>query len=1056
MIFQDKPPALQPLRHAINDAFLADETECVSALLPLARLADAATQRVAQRARRLVTHVREKRLSLGGIDAFMHEYDLTSQEGVSLMCLAEALLRIPDSATADQLIQDKLVNADWGQHLGQSNSLFVNASTWGLMLTGRIVKFDHKEVENIGSLLGRIVARSGEPAIRLALRQAMRIIGRQFVMGQTIEEAIARSQEAENEGNHFSFDMLGEAALSRQDAQRYFRAYADAIKSLSALPGRGKDIYANAGISIKLSALHPRYEFSQRARVMRELLPDLLALALLAQKGGVSLTIDAEEAERLDLSLDLFEQMCRNSALAGWNGLGLAVQAYQKRALPVIRWLAELARDTDQQIAIRLVKGAYWDVEIKRAQERGLAGYPVFTRKAATDVSYLACARGIFDAGDCFYPQFATHNAHTVASIIEMAGDRARFEFQRLHGMGEVLYTGLADDALGIPCRVPVPLRVYAPVGSHEALLPYLVRRLLENGANTSFVNRIVDEATPIDKVIADPVQEIEALQRIPHPHIPLPQDLYGNERRNSAGTNLHDGHALQLLAGQMEEAMNHQWQACPLVNGEQISGMASEITDPGSRRRCIGHVVMADDVAIDRALDGANRAFAQWSMTAVEERSAYLERAADLLYEHHAELLALCVREGGRTISDAVAEVREAIDFCRYYAQLARELMASPRLLIGPAGERNTLSWAGRGVFACISPWNFPLAIFTGQIAAALVTGNTVIAKPAHQTPLVAALVVKLLHEAGIPGEVLQFLPGSGVEAGMRLVEDQRVCGVAFTGSTATAHTINQALARRQGAIPVLIAETGGQNCMIVDSSALPEQVVTDVVQSAFNSAGQRCSALRVLFLQREIAPRIFELLGGAMAELTIGDPALLSTDIGPVIDGHALDQLIQHVARMDKIGQLRYEAALPPGLAQGNFLAPRVYEIDDLPRLEGEVFGPILHVITYSSSRLDAVIEAINNAGYGLTLGIHSRIEEKAQYIQSQARVGNVYVNRNMIGATVGVQPFGGERLSGTGPKAGGPHYLYRFATERTLTVNLTAVGGDASLLLLDETQT
>ena len=1044
MIFQDPPPPLSPSRRAISAACLADESACVRALLPLAKMDDEAARRATRCARRLVEAVRARRLSQGGIDAFMHEYDLSSREGVALMCLAEALLRIPDSATADQLIQDKLADADWARHLGHSHSLFVNASTWGLMLTGRVVRLEQQDRDHVGGLLGRLVARSGEPAIRMALRQAMRIIGRQFVMGRTIEEALARGAEGDSAASLCSFDMLGEAALTRDDAQRYFSAYAHAIETLSRRRDPEPDLHARHGVSIKLSALHPRCEFAQRERVMTELLPRLTELAMLARRGGISLTIDAEEAERLEPTLDLFEHLCRHDGLADWAGLGLAVQAYQKRALSVIRWLAELAGQRGRPLAIRLVKGAYWDLEIKRAQERGLEGYPVFTRKVATDVSYLACAREILEAGELFYPQFATHNARTVASIMEMAGT-SRFEFQRLHGMGEALYAALAEEAPGIPCRV------YAPVGSHEALLPYLVRRLLENGANTSFVNRIVDESTPIERVIADPVREVERLHRLPHPRIPLPERLFGDERRNSSGVNLHDSLAVQGLAEQMAAAMKEAWRACPLAGGEAFDGESVQVTDPADRQRVVGEAIGSSEEAIRRALETAAGSCPAWSMSGVEARAACLERAADLLESHRAELLALCVREAGRTVPDALAEVREAVDYCRYYAHAARALMARPRRLGGPAGERNTLSWAGRGVFACISPWNFPLAIFTGQVAAALVAGNSVIAKPAHQTPLVAARVVKLFHEAGIPPDVLHFLPGGGAEVGMRLVRDERIAGVAFTGSTATARLINQALARRRGPIASLIAETGGLNAMIVDSSALPEQVVSDVLQSAFNSAGQRCSSLRVLFLQEEIAPRVTGLLRGAMEELVVGDPALLSTDIGPLIDETARAGILKHVAHMARSGRLLGETPLSVAPDRGAYFAPRAFMIDSLECLAGEVFGPVLHVVTYASDHLDGVIAAINGSGYGLTLGIHSRIEEKSRYIQERARVGNIYVNRNMIGAVVGAQPFGGEALSGTGPKAGGPHYLYRFATERTLTTNLAAVGGDAGLLSL-----
>jgi len=1035
-----------PLREDISAAWLADEAATIQRLLPLAELDAGAKGRVAQRAGQLVEAVRARRLARGGLDGFMHEYDLSSEEGVVLMCLAEALLRIPDSATADRLIRDKLTHGDWRRHLGHGRPLLVNAGTWGLMLTGRMVELEEGARKDPLALLGRLAARSGEPFIRMALRQAMRIIAHQFVMGRTMEEALARSREADNRRWRYSFDMLGEAALTMADAERYFQSY---VRAIEALAGQGgEDVFAAPGVSVKLSALHPRFESFQHQRLMEELAPRLLTLARLAQEAGIGLTIDAEEAERLDITLDLFEFVHGREELASWEGLGLAVQAYQKRALPVIEWLARLAAQRRRRIPLRLVKGAYWDAEIKRAQERGLDGYPVFTRKAATDVSYLACARRVLDLGEAFYPQFATHNAHTVAWLLEMAGSGRRYEFQRLHGMGEALYETLAEmpEAQSIPCRV------YAPVGGYEVLLPYLVRRLLENGANTSFVNRIVDEAVPVAEIIKDPVERIRGLALIPHPHIPLPADLYGSERRNSRGRNLHDRTALEALGREMAAALEAPWHARPLVAGAALGGAAREIRDPACRERIVGMVEEADEALVEQALAVALEAFPQWCATAAEERAACLERAADLMEVRGAALMALCVREGGRTVPDAVAELREAVDYCRYYAGLARCQFARPVVLPGPAGEDNRLTMRGRGVFACISPWNFPLAIFSGQVAAALAAGNTVLAKPAHQTPLVAARAVALFHEAGVPGEVLQLLPGGGATVGARLVADGRLAGVAFTGSTETAWHINRALAARAAPIAALIAETGGQNCMIVDSSALPEQVVTDVLQSAFNSAGQRCSALRVLFLQDEIAPRVLELLAGALAELRVGDPALLASDVGPLIDEQARRALDSHVARMAREGRLIGEAPLPKAATSGCFFAPRAYEIDSLGQLRGEVFGPVLHVIRYGAGHLDAVIDAVNGTSYGLTLGIHSRIDETANHICARVRAGNVYVNRNMIGAVVGVQPFGGEGLSGTGPKAGGPHYLLRFASEQSRAVNTAALGGNAELLELD----
>jgi RHH-type proline utilization regulon transcriptional repressor/proline dehydrogenase/delta 1-pyrroline-5-carboxylate dehydrogenase len=789
---------------------------------------------------------------------------------------------------------------------------------------------------------------------------------------------------------------------------------------------------------VKLSALHPRYEVAQTARVMRELKPALIELAKKAKAVDINFTVDAEEAERLEISLDLIDAALTEPSLAGWSGFGLAVQAYQKRAVPVIDWLADAAKRRNRTLMVRLVKGAYWDSEIKRAQERGLDGYPVFTRKVSTDLSYLACAKRLFAAGDTIYPQFATHNAHTVAAVREFAGNRP-FEYQRLHGMGEALY--------GQVVTPQQPCRIYAPVGSHEDLLPYLVRRLLENGANTSFVNRLADDRAPIGEIVADPVASVASLKDKPHPRIPLPENLFGTERRNSAGLDLNDLTVLRGLAAEMEPAAMTRWQAGPIVGGATVSGRPGRaIHDPTDLRRIVGEVIEAGASDVDHALSQAAVAARDWDAVPAEERATILERAADLYESHRAELMTLIVREGGRTIPDALSEVREAVDFLRYYAAHGREQFGRAIELPGPTGGRNELQLHGRGVFACISPWNFPLAIFTGQIVAALAAGNAVIAKPAEQTPLIAARAVRLLHEAGVPGNVLHLLPGDG-KVGARLVGDARIAGVAFTGSTETGRAINQALASRHGPIAPFIAETGGLNAMIVDSTALPEQVVDSVVASAFRSAGQRCSSLRMLYLQQEIAPHVLDMLRGALTALRIGDPADPSTDVGPVIDAGAKRALSDYVDELR--GKARLIAECAPLPASGHFVAPVAFEVGSIGELPGERFGPVLHVARFEVEDLDRVIDDINATGYGLTMGVHSRIDSRVEYIRRRARVGNLYVNRNTIGATVGMQPFGGEGLSGTGPKAGGPHYLARFTTERTVTVNTAAAGGDLHLM-------
>jgi RHH-type proline utilization regulon transcriptional repressor/proline dehydrogenase/delta 1-pyrroline-5-carboxylate dehydrogenase len=1024
---------------------LRDEGEHIEELLRTAPLPEAAGRKAQAEAIGLVERTRLRAADPAMVEAFMREYDLSSEEGVLLMCVAEALLRIPDQGTADKLIRDKLGDADWDSHVGQSSSLLVNASTWGLMLTGRLVNLAGETQRNASGSFKRLIGRMGEPAIRLAVRQAMRIMGHQFVMGRTIEEALKRSRSGDNANYRYSFDMLGEGALTRKDASRYLQAYRDAIKAIGA-GGPYPDVFAAPSISVKLSALHPRYEFNKRARVMTELKPAVLELAQLAKAHGIGFTIDAEESERLELSLELIAGVFLDPSLDGWQGYGLAVQAYQKRAPYVIDYLVDAARKAGRRMPMRLVKGAYWDSEIKKAQVDGLPGYPVFTRKANTDLSYLACAQKMFAAHDALYPMFATHNAQTIAAIHQMSEGRA-YEYQRLHGMGDHLYAEvIGKQNLDIPCRV------YAPVGSHEDLLPYLVRRLLENGANSSFVNRITDASLPPAELVADPVATVAGYASKPHPHIPTPNAIFGSERKNSMGVLLSNDETLSRLAADIQSAMK-TWQATPLVPGISSSAPFTDVTNPADRRQIVGRWQAADSAQVSAALDTAHAAYDAWDHTPAAARAKILEHAADLLEQRMPEIIALCVKEAGKSIAASVSEVREAVDFARYYAQQARKLFGAPEKLPGPTGESNELQLHGRGVFVCISPWNFPLAIFLGQITAALAAGNTVIAKPAEQTTLMAFVAVKILHEAGVPEEVLQFLPGDGATVGAALTSDPRVTGVVFTGSTETAWAINRALAARNAPLATLIAETGGQNALIADSSALPEQLVNDAVMAAFDSAGQRCSAARILFVQSDIAERTLELLAGKMDELTVGDPGLLSTDIGPVIDEDAKAILVAHADRMNREAKLIKACSLPEDCEHGSFFAPRAYEITGLSQLTREIFGPVLHVIRYEADALDDILAQINATGYGLTLGIHSRIDETVNKIAKTVRVGNCYVNRNQIGAVVGVQPFGGEGLSGTGPKAGGPHYLLKFASERTLTINTTAAGGNASLLTLAE---
>ena len=1005
------------LRQAITAATRMSESAAVTRLLPAATLPASQAAQVASHARLLVEQLRAQPASVGReglVQGLLQEFSLSSQEGVALMCLAEALLRIPDDCTRDALIRDKLRGGDWQAHLGKSPSLFVNAAAWGLVITGKLV--DTHSESGLLSALKRLTARGGEPLVRKGVDMSMRLMGEQFVMGETIGEALRRARELQAKGFRYSYDMLGEAALTAQDAQRYLQSYVDAIHAIGqSAPGLG--IYKGPGISIKLSALHPRYSRAQWRRVMDELLPRVLQLCELARSYDIGLNIDAEEAERLELSLDLLEQLAHAPSLAGWNGLGSVIQAYQKRCPYVIDYLVDLARRSGRRLMVRLVKGAYWDSEIKRAQIDGLADYPVYTRKHHTDLAYIACARKLLAAPDAIYPQFATHNAQTVATIESLASTEpyssGRYEFQCLHGMGEPLYRNVVeagDPAARRPCRI------YAPVGTHETLLAYLVRRLLENGANSSFVHRIADPDWPISDLIAAPADQTLAESQNdstpigqPHPRIALPRDLLGAQRQNSDGLDLSDDKVLAALTQSLKRSE-------PAPSAEQ----ADAITNPANHQQVLGHVPETTPEKLQQALTAAEQAQPAWSQTAAAQRAALLEAAADNYQTHIQPLMALLMREAGKTAANAVSEVREAIDFLRYYAaQMRRQDEAG---LLAP----------GIGPVVCISPWNFPLAIFTGQIAAALAAGNVVLAKPAEQTPLIAMEAVRLLHEAGIPAPVLQLLPGRGETVGAALVADARVAGVLFTGSTEVARLLNQQTAQRlraDGESVVLVAETGGQNAMIVDSSALVEQAALDIVSSAFDSAGQRCSALRLLCVQSDCADRLLAMLHGAIQELRCGDPALLATDIGPVIDAEAQAHIEKHIARLQAQGLNVHQSPLAAEVAaQGHFVPPTLIELKDLHSLQREVFGPVLHVLRYQRRELPQLLERINALGYGLTMGLHTRIDETMEQVVQAAHVGNLYVNRNMVGAVVGVQPFGGEGLSGTGPKAGGPLYLPR----------------------------
>jgi RHH-type transcriptional regulator, proline utilization regulon repressor / proline dehydrogenase / delta 1-pyrroline-5-carboxylate dehydrogenase len=1035
--------ALEALRHAVRERGLWPEDRAATRLLQTLELTGGARHRAVSVAMALVEGARARRDERPFLDAFLQEFGLSNQEGIALMCIAEALLRIPDDATADRLIAEQLATGDWGAHSGKSESLFVNASTWGLMLTGGILELDPTIQSDAAGWLRKLTRKAGEPVVRLAVRRAMRIIGGEFVVGRSIEEALARSAR-EPEVALCSFDMLGEGARTQQDAQRYLKSYEHAIDVIGAAAA-GRAPHEASSISIKLSALEPRYTQLQRERVMQRLVPQAMSLARRAAKLGIQLTIDAEEADRLDLSLDVIEALARDPGTRAWPGLGLAVQAYSKRAIDVIEWVAQVAHAYGRRMTVRLVKGAYWDSEIKRSQERGLENYPVYTRKMTTDVSYLACAGVLFRHSDVIYPQFATHNAHSIASILELAPPKADFEFQRLHGMGRLLY---AEAARLIP-EIP-RVRVYAPVGEHKDLLAYLVRRLLENGANTSFVNRFMDEQVAVADIVRDPISELERCDSYAHPRLSLPAALY-SDRRNSQGVDLGNPLEIDALRAGLSAARPLERRSGPIISGTLVSGERRPIANPADRRDIVGVSRDATPGEIAGAFDAAAKAQPAWNAAGGDARAQCLERAAALLESRRLSFYDLLVREAGKTLPDAISEVREAADFCRYYALRARDEFGAPKRLEGPTGELNELSMHGRGVFACISPWNFPLAIFAGQVTAALAAGNAVVAKPAEPTHLIAAQFVTLLHEAGAPPEALHLIPTPGRLFGEVALAHPALAGVAMTGSTATALTINRALAARGGALVPLIAETGGLNAMIVDSTALPEQVVDDVLNSAFISAGQRCSALRLLFLQEEIAGTVLEMIAGAMDELIIGDPAQPQTDVGPVITAAAAQGLEAHIAQMRKQARIIKACRLGDAHAHGSFFAPHLIELKSAAQLTHEEFGPILHVVRYRSSDVPKVLEAIRASHFGLTLGVQTRLESAWRQIFAGTLVGNTYVNRNMIGAVVGVQPFGGMGLSGTGPKAGGPHYVARFANERTLTVNTTATGGNAALLNL-----
>jgi len=1031
--------APRPTPPAFRAPFAEDDGAIATRLLSGARREPAAKARIDARATGLIEAIRTRKVGLGGIEELLREYSLSTREGLALMVLAEALLRVPDSATADRLIEDKLGQGDFAHHESKSDAFLVSASAWALGITARVIQ----PGETPTSIIGGLAKRLGVPTVRTATRQAMRVMGNHFVLGQTIEEALKRAGSKSGKLYRYSFDMLGEGARTQADADRYFASYAAAIDAIGRSAGNDR-LPNRPGISVKLSALHPRYDATNHERVLTELTPKVVKLAQKAKSYDLNFTVDAEEADRLELSLDIIDAVIADPSLAGWDGFGLAIQAYQKRAAEVIAHIGALAEAHDRRMMVRLVKGAYWDTELKRAQERGLADYPVFTRKAMTDLNYEACAAQLLALRPRIIPQFATHNAQTVATVAEMAGNSEGFEFQRLHGMGEALYEKLLAGPEGFACRT------YAPVGGHQDLLAYLVRRLLENGANSSFVSVSGDPDVPVAELLVPPADIIGSPGAACHRRIPLPADLFGPSRKNSAGVELGHAESLDGLLAEIKAASDRPFpEAAVIIDGKAAGGTLRDVRSPIDNK-VIGRVREGDAALAERAMLAAKAGFARWNATPARDRAAALRKAADLMEARRGLLLALLQAEAGKTLDDAISEVREAVDFCRYYATEAEAKFAMPTALPGPTGEENRLVLRGRGPFLCIAPWNFPLAIFAGQIAAALVAGNSVVAKPAPQTPLIAAEAIRLLHEAGIPASALHLVPGGGA-LGSALVAHPDVAGVAFTGSTATARAINRALAAKDSPIVPLIAETGGLNAMIVDATALAEQVADDVVMSAFRSAGQRCSALRLLVVQEDVADKMVEMITGATRELKLGDPRAIDTHIGPVIDAAAKQRLDGHVEAMRREGRVAW-AGEAPALG-GTFVAPHLIRLDRIADLTSEHFGPILHVVRWKAGELDKVIDDIEATGYGLTLGVHSRIETTVEQVTQKLSTGNIYVNRNIIGAVVGVQPFGGHGLSGTGPKAGGPNYLSRFATEQTVTINTAAAGGNASLIAMGE---
>ena len=1026
MIFSHQRPKRSKQREAIFNHHLTNEDDLIQQLIQYLDLNNLAHKKIQIIAQDIVIKVRGLP-HLATLDAFLKEYDLSTEEGITIMCIAESILRIPDADTGNALIQDKLSSANWSKHVGHSSSLFVNASTWAFLLSGKMLRVKHDENSELEVILSKIISQSSKPVIRQAVQQAIKLISNHFIISSNIHDSYKKSKEQSNAQFRYSFDMLGEAAITSEDAEKYFEKYLDAIRYLKKLENNNPVL--GPGVSIKLSALHPRFEYHKYESIFNRLYPRLKSLANEAMRANIGLVIDAEETDRLDIQLDLFKALCQEPDLRDWNGLGIAVQAYQKRAFYVIDWLIELAESTQRRLMIRLVKGAYWDSEIKRAQLLGLESFPVYTRKESTDISYLACAKKILSNTDVIFPMFATHNAHTISAILHLVNDYRDFEFQRLFGMGEQLYSLIiSSEKFCYPCRV------YAPCGEYKELLPYLVRRLLENGANSSFVNQILDLSIPTKEVVSDPVLSIKNLSIVSNPKIPLPKDIYQPNWLNSKGMDLTQENTLLQLKENFEKNFEPSWNATSIINGIAQQGETNNVYSPSNHAHKIGKVTWADKKDVNVAIQYASQAFPSWSSVSAIERTNSLNKFSKLLELHTDELIALCILEAGKTVLSAIAEVREAIDFCHYYAYQSKKLFNA---MHDQEGSIFKVHYIGCGVFACISPWNFPLAIFVGQIVAALVTGNTVIAKPAEQTPLVATRVIELLHQAGIPNDVLQLIIGNG-EIGASIVSSHMIAGVVFTGSTYVAHEIRKAVCDEQRCCIPVVAETGGVNAMIIDSSALLEQAVVDVIQSAFDSAGQRCSALRVVYVQEDIAEEFLRLLKGAMAELEIGNPILLSTDVGPIIDQSAKNELEQYEQQISVAGKLIYKSRLTSSLRQGNFFGPCVYEIDSIDQITKEAFGPILHIIRYPVAKNQDVINEINSTGYGLTLGIQSRINSFSKRMCNLARVGNIYINRNMIGATVGIQPFGGERMSGTGPKAGGPNYLYKFTHEQRIALD------------------